>query len=331
LKLLFIKFDYRKKIILKITKEVKIGSLVISALALVIFGYNFLQGKNILTKNKVFYALYNNVEGLDTSSNVTINGLVVGSILDIDFTNESGQLRVTFSVENDFEFGENSVAKIYSTGIIGGKNLAILPEKKPKTMAKNKQILSSVIEPSLLGGFSEKLDPLQKKLSIVLDETTIMISSINKVLNEENTGNISKSLKTLTNTLSSLNTTSESVKKLIANNENSLSLTIDNFKVSSENINKFSKEISKIEVSKLSNDLEKIINDFSLIAKKLDSNTGTAGKLINDPTVYDNLDRATRQLDLLLQDVKLNPKRYVHFSVFGKKGNEYEKPKDSLK
>ena len=331
MKVLFIKFDYRKKTILKITKEVKTGLLVLSALALLIFGYNFLKGKNLLSNNKVFYALYDNVEGLDTSSKVTINGLAVGKVLDIDFTDGTGKLKVTFNVENDFKFGENSVAKIYSSGIIGGKNLAIIPEKNPTVMAVNKQVLSSVIEPGLLGAFSNKLDPIQKKISVVLDEATVMATSINRVLNKENTANISKSLKTLTSTLETLNTTTGSVKRLVAANEKSLSLTIDNFKNSSENINKFSKEVSEMEISKLSTDLDKLMKDFSSIASKLDSNSGTVGKLVNDPTVYNNLDRATKQLEQLLQDVKLNPKRYVHFSIFGKKGTEYEKVKDALK
>ena len=318
-------------IILNITKEAKTALLVISAIVLLIFGYNFLKGKNLLSNDKVFYALYENVEGLNSSSKVTINGFVVGHIIDISFANKEGKLKVTFQIENDFQFGKKSVAKIYSTGFIGGKNIAIIPEENPTAFAEGNETLASFVEIDVVSEFSDKLDPIQNKLNVVLDKTAVMITSLNRVLNEENTNNISESLKSLSSTLNNFKKTTASLNTLIADNKSSLSLTIDNFKKSSDNINKFSQEISNAEVSKLIADLNTIVGDFSKVASKLNTTSGTAGKLINDPRVYDNLDRATRQLDLLLQDVKLNPKRYVHFSVFGKKGKEYNKPKDSLK
>lgn len=316
---------------MRITKEAKTAVLVISAIILLIFGYNFLNGKNLLNNDKVFYALYNNVEGLNSSSKITINGFVVGHIVDIGFANKSGKLKVTFNVQDDFKFGKNSVAKIYSTGFIGGNNIAIIPEENPKAYAEGNETLASFIEADMISEFSDRLDPIQNKLNIVLDKTALMITSLNKVLNEDNTKNISESLKSLSVTLNNLKTTTNSVNGLIASKEASLSAIIDNFEKSSNNINKFSNEVAAIEVTKLTSDLNKTVSEFSKIADKLNTNSGTAGKLINDPKVYDNLDRATRQLDLLLQDVKLHPKRYVHFSVFGKKGKEYNQPKDSLK
>lgn len=316
---------------MRITKEAKTAVLVISAIILLIFGYNFLNGKNLLNNDKVFYALYNNVEGLNSSSKITINGFVVGHIVDIGFADKSGKLKVTFNVQDDFKFGKNSVAKIYSTGFIGGNNIAIIPEENPKAYAEGNETLASFIEADMISEFSDRLDPIQNKLNIVLDKTALMITSLNKVLNEDNTKNISESLKSLSVTLNNLKTTTNSVNGLIASKEASLSAIIDNFEKSSNNINKFSNEVAAIEVTKLASDLNKTVSEFSKIANKLNTNSGTAGKLINDPKVYDNLDRATRQLDLLLQDVKLHPKRYVHFSVFGKKGKEYNQPKDSLK
>lgn len=316
---------------MKITKEAKTALLVISAIVLLIFGYNFLKGKNLLSNDKVFYALYSNVEGLNSSSKITINGLVVGHITDISFADKSGKLKVTFNVQDDFKFGKGSVAKIYSTGFIGGNNIAIIPEENPKAYAEGNETLASFVEADMISEFSNKLDPIQNKLSIVLDKTALMVTSLNKVLNQENTNNISESLKSLSVTLKNLKATTTSVNKLMASKEANLNSIINNFEQSSTNINKFSKEVSEIQVGQLVAQLNKTVGDFSKIADKLNTSSGTAGKLINDPKVYDNLDRATRQLDLLLQDVKLNPKRYVHFSVFGKKGKEYNQPKDSLK
>ncbi len=316
---------------MKITREIKTAILVIFAIILLIFGYNFLKGENLFGDDKVFYATYNNVEGLTVSSKVTVNGFVVGKIKDIDFADAGGDLKVTFNVEGDFEFGKNSVVKIYSASFIGGKNLAIIPEVNPKQMAKSGDEITSKIEPGLIGEVVSKLDPIQAKLETVLEEASTSLSSINALLNKENTANISKAIKSLTNTLSTLEYTAKNVDALLGKNQNNIDSTILNFKQSSENINKMSNEIAEVKIAEMMSSLDKTITNFSDIAAKVNSNKGTAGKLINDATIYNNLDRATRQLDLLLQDMKLNPKRYVHFSVFGKKGKEYNKPKDSLK
>lgn len=316
---------------MKLTKEVKTALLVISAIILLIFGYNFLKGKNLFSKEKVFYALYNNVEGLDHSSKVTINGMVVGHIIDINFADKTGKVLVSFNVQNDFEFGKNSIAKIYSTGFIGGKNIAIIPEENPTAIATDKQTLPSFIESDMIGEFTEKLDPIQARLNKVLDKTATMLTSINALLNEKNANNISQSLQNLTVALKNLETTSKSINNLVASKQSSIVNTIDNFEKTSSDLSKLSNQVAAVDVKKLSDNLNETVSNFASIADKLQTNSGTAGKLINDPKVYDNLDRATRQLDLLLQDMKLNPKRYVHFSVFGKKNKEYSKPNDSLK
>ena len=158
-----------------------------------------------------------------------------------------------------------------------------------------------------------------------------MLASLNKVLTEENTKHISSSLKDLSGSLNSLKYTSGSLQSLIAKNEVNLSQTLTNFNDASTNAKLLTDKLAKVPLDKTIGELNETISLFSEISKKLNSNKGTVGKLLNDEGVYDNLEKATRQMDLLLQDMKLNPKRYVHFSVFGKKNKEYEQPKDSLK
>lgn len=305
--------------------------MVLSAIALLIFGYNFLKGNNLLSSSRIFYANYKNVDGLSTASIVTINGLKVGKVLDINFLGDKGELQVEFVVDNDFKFGKNSVAKIYSASFVGGKNLAIIPEQKPKAFAENGQVLKSTVDIGVMDAVTEQLDPIQEKLNGVLKKTDLMIASINDLLAEENVKNISKSIKDLSASLNSLKYVSGSVQSLIAENELNLDKTIANFSEVSTNAKKISEDLAKAQINETFEELNKTVSSFSAIADKLNSKNGTAGKLLNDDKVYDNLDRATRQLDLLLQDMKLNPKRYVHFSVFGKKEKEYEQPKDSLK
>lgn len=316
---------------MSITKEVKAAVMVISAIVLLIFGYNFLKGKNLLSSSRTYYAMYNNAGGLSTSSIVTVNGLQVGKILNIDFADDKGGLKVTFSVDSDFQFGKNSIAKIYSAGFIEGKNLGIVPEPNPTAFAESGQVLKSTVDPEIMDVFTNSLDPIQEKLNSVLQKTDILLASLNKVLTEENTNNISASLKDLSGSLNSLKYTSGSLQSLIAKNEVNLSQTLTNFNDASSNAKLLTDKLAKLPLDESMTELNKTISTFSEISKKLDSNQGTVGKLLNDEGVYDNLEKATRQMDLLLQDMKLNPKRYVHFSVFGKKNKNYEQPKDSLK
>ena len=316
---------------MSITKEVKAAVMVLLAITLLIFGYNFLKGNNLLTNNRTFYALYDNVEGLSTSSLVTINGLQVGKILKIDFADDSGKLKVTFNVNSDFKFGKNSIAKIYSAGFISGKSLGIVPEVNAVALAESGQVLKSKVDDGMMDMVVSSLDPIQHKLNAVLQKTDVMLTSLNLLMNEENSKNISASLKDLSSSLKSLKYTSGSLQSLLAENEVNLSQTMTNFKDASVNAKTLTAKLSNAPIDKTMATLNETVNTFSSISKKLNSSQGTAGKMLNDENVYNNLEKATRQLDLLLQDMKLHPKRYVHFSVFGKKDKGYNQPKDSLK
>ncbi|WP_010520955.1 MlaD family protein [Aquimarina agarivorans] len=315
---------------MKITREVKASILVLSAIALLIFGYSFLKGKNLLKTDRVFYAMYDNVEGLTTSSPVTINGFKVGKVLKIEFADAKGKLTVTFSVTNDFKFGKNSTAKIYSMGFVEGNGLAIVPEKNPKIFAKSNDFLKSHIELGMIDAITDQLSPLQNKIETVLTKTDVLIASLNKILSEENAIVLGKSLKDLSSSLNSLKYTTGTAQSLISENQLKLSQTISNFNEASVGIKTLSTKLSNAPVDDLIRKLDASVATFSGIAANLKAGKGSAGKFLNDNEVYDNLDRATKQLDMLLQDMKLNPKRYVHFSVFGKRNKDYKKPKDSL-
>ncbi len=317
---------------MKITKEVKAAVMVLSAIALLIFGYNFLKGNNLLSNSKTLYAFYDNVGGLSTASTVNINGLQVGKVLKIDFLNDnSGKLKVTFSLDADLGVGKGSLAQIYSDGFLGGKSINIILEKNPSTFIENGDTLKSEVGSGITEMVTSKLDPIQTKLVAVLEQSEKMLSSVNKILNEENTQTISNSVSDLGASINSLKRTSNSIEKLLANNQVQFNATITNFSKASENAKVMSDQLAEIEIDKTVQELNKAVTTFGSIAKKLETNEGTAGKILNDPVLYDNLKNASRQLDMLLQDMKLNPKRYVHFSVFGKKDKPYEQPKDSLK
>lgn len=314
---------------MKYTKEVKTALLAIVAILLFIFGYSFLRGKNWFDSSRTFYAIYNDVEGLTPSSPVTINGLRVGSVTGISFLDTSGKLVVSFTVENDFPFSEESVAQIYGGGLIGGKSLAIIPEYEPGNLAKSGDTLPSAIEEGLLELVNERLTPLQEKVERVIVGTDSLINSINEVMNQETREDLKNSISNLNSAIASLRNSATSVEGIISENGPRLNRTFTNLDEMSTNLNNFSDTLSEFDIRKVTEDLETAVANFEEVTQKLSSGEGTAGKLLNDPTVYNNLERATRQLDELIQDVKLNPKRYVHFSIFGKNPGPYLPPGDT--
>ncbi|WP_339845237.1 MlaD family protein [uncultured Dokdonia sp.] len=312
------------------SKEIKTAILVIAALLLVIFGYNYLKGNNLLDKSKILYAKYDNVEGLAPSSQVTINGLPVGRVMSIDFADSSGKLVVKFVVEKDFEFSNNSLARVYGGGLIGGKSLAIVPYYEKGRNAKSGDTLPGEMGEGIMELVNERLTPLQNQVEKVIGDTDSLLVNVNSVLDRDTRANLRDAIANFTAASREMKGISKSVNGLLASNQDKLDRTITNLDKMSGNFATLSDSLSKIQMGTMVADLEKTIADFQELSNKLNSPEGTVGKLLNDDQLYLNLDRTANQMGDLLQDMKLNPKRYVHFSLFGKKPGEYTPPKDSL-
>lgn len=316
---------------MKYTKEVKTALLALVAILLFIFGYSFLEGKNWFDSSRTFYAVYNDVEGLTPSSPVTINGLKVGSVTGIGFLDDSGKLIVSFTVDTELPFSENSIAQIYGGGLIGGKSVAIIPKYERDNLAVSGDTLPSEIEEGLLELVNERLTPLQEKVEKAIESTDSLINSFNEVMNPRTRENLKKSFEDLSLTVASFKSSARTVDNILKTNSIKIDTALTNFAEVSQDLTVFSEKVSEVDLLRMSNDLEETIANLERVSEKLNSGEGTAALLINDPSVYNNLERATNQLDELIQDVKLNPKRYVHFSIFGKNPGPYSEPNDSLK
>ncbi|MGY3793208.1 MlaD family protein [uncultured Aquimarina sp.] len=315
---------------MKFTREVKTGILALSAIALLIFGYSFLKGKNLLESDRTFYAVYDNVEGLIPSSPVTINGLVVGKVVSINFADTKGNLIVEFNVSSDFSFSRNSEAMVYGGDLIGGKSLAINPIYEVGKEAKDRDTLPGRVKAGLLELVNEQLTPLQLKLESAIKDADTLLTSVNGILSVDNKNNLNSIFKDLSITVRNFKGASGSLNNILSGNEDKLNTTLSNLDKMSTNLNQFSDSLSKVNIGKLVNDLDAVLANFDKISKDLEVGKGTAGKLLKDDQLYNNLDRASKELELLLQDLRLNPTRYVNISVFGKKNKPYVKPADSI-
>ncbi|MGB3591989.1 MAG: MlaD family protein [Nonlabens sp.] len=312
---------------MKISKEIKVGLLGIAAILLFIFGYNFLKGKNILQKDRSFYAVYENVEGLTKSAPVTINGLRVGNIDDIDFFDSSGRLLVKFHVDETFKFSSESTAAVYSTSLIGGKALAIVPNyQSTAAHAVPGDTLKSKINDGLQGKVMEEFLPLKDKIEHLVVSADTTLTKINNTLSPETQLGITNSIKGLNEALSEIAQISRRSNLLISKNEDRLNRTIENLDITTGNFAKISDTLAQVEIAGTIKELEQVIGKVNVMLDGVTSGEGSLGKLMTDDALYVNLEKAARQAEMLMQDLKLNPKRYIHFSVFGKKPGEYEKP-----
>lgn len=315
---------------MKLTREVKTAVLALSAIILFIFGYSFLKGKNLLSSDRTFYAVYDDVGGLSSSSAIYINGFQVGNVSDISFLDNSGKLLVTMTLTNDFTFSKNSFAKITSDGFIGGKIMRI-ELRQGQSAAASGDTLVGKVDAGLIANVGKKLAPLQSKVSSAIVQIDSLMLNLNKILDKETRSNLKSTIASLESTMNSFEKASGTLENVLANNEAKLNRTLTNLDALSGNFKQFSDSLTAMNITALTSNLERVVANFEDISTSLKNGEGTLGKMLEDDAVYANLKHATRQLAELLQDVKLNPGRYVHLSVFGKKADDYEKPEDPLK
>jgi phospholipid/cholesterol/gamma-HCH transport system substrate-binding protein len=314
---------------LKLSREVKTGIFAVVSILLFIFGYNFLKGSNLFSDSRTFHVTYTNVEGLTSSAPVTINGLIVGKIQGIKFVDEKGDILVTFSVDSDFKFSKNSIARIYSSSLIGGKSIAIIPDYSSKNYAESNDYLKGEIELGMLESVTGGLKPLEEKVMKALSGMDTLLTNLNSILDDTAKENLKGAIANLNQTMYSFKGASANLNSILATNKDKLNATFSNLEVTSENFALFSDSLAKIKTGKMINELEGVLSGFNSIVTKIEAGEGSIGKLLKDDQLYNNLEGASKELELLLEDMKQNPKRYVHFSLFGKKPSKYQETPDT--
>ncbi|MBL4938992.1 MAG: MCE family protein [Lutibacter sp.] len=312
------------------TREVKTGIVAVSVIALFIWGFNFMKGLNLFdSPASIYLTEYNNVQGLNKASVVTINGVEVGKVVEISFNKQPekrGQIIVEFSVETDFEFSKKSIAKIYSASLMGGKSLAIIPSYEGE-MAKSGDFLQGEIESDIFSSVTEKLNPLQAKVENVIVSADSLMVGLNDLIDAKSRKHFKSSIAKLDATISNFKNISESVNKLIKSNEEKLENTISNAELMTSNLAKLSDTLVSANLGLTIKNFETTISNLNKILASVEAGDGTIGKLLKDDEMYNNLSNASKEMEELLKEMKLHPKRFVHFSLFGKKDKGY-KPND---
>lgn len=304
---------------MKNKNEIKTGILVVIGIGLFIFGFSYLKSNDIFLGDRTFYAVYDDVEGVVNGTPVTVNGFPVGSIQDISFL-KNNNLLVKFRVENDLTFSINSIAQIYETGLIGGKALSIIPANDNSRIAVSRDTLESSVAPGLTELVNEKLTPLQENIESMIVSANEVLSRVSLIFDDSTRTNLKTIVSDFTETIRDLKETSAVLKS----NKLNIDKIIDNALDISTDLSEISKTINQSELDLIISNFKIFSNDLALILEKINDSNGTFSKLIENDTLFQNLNNASKSIDLLLEDIRLNPKRYIHFSIFGKKDKVYQ-------
>jgi phospholipid/cholesterol/gamma-HCH transport system substrate-binding protein len=311
---------------MKISHEVKVGAVVLLTIVVFIWVYNFLKGKDIFKSTAYYYSVFDQIGGLSESSPVEINGYRVGVVQAIDLLNEtSGKLLVTFSVSKDFRLPVNSVAEIVPVSIIAGMKVQFLLGGGPGFYEYNDTIPGK-LSASILTTIESEFGPIKQRISNLLDVIDSVIVSVDDVMNPEFRANLNE-------TAANLSSTTGTIDDILGAEEKELKAALDNIskfsRMLSDNSPKLDNTISNLEsvtdtlaaadlYGSVMN-LKESLGETSLLLENLNQGKGSAGQILTDDSLYYNLSSSLESLNALLQDLKENPKRYVHFSVFGKK------------
>ncbi|OIQ23776.1 MlaD family protein [Lacinutrix sp. MedPE-SW] len=308
------------------SREVKTAILVIAGIALFIFGFNYLKGENLLEADNSFYTTFE-YNGLTSSSPVTIKGNNVGRISEIKYDFETGKTRVAFQVDEKLKFSKDSKIRLYELGLMGGNGIAIIPGDS-KELAKSGDYIESEVEVGLISSLTSNFSGLSNELDGTLKAADSLLLSLNDLVQDDSEKGLRNALSELNNTLRSFQTLSKSFNGVIASNEKNLNEVLTNFNTVSQDLAILSNNLKDVNIDQTVKNLDNTLASVDGLIADLNKGEGSMGKLLKDDKLYNNLEVASYQLKELLQDFKLNPKRYVNISVFGKKSKPYVEPED---
>ncbi len=316
---------------MKLSREIKTAILVIASILLFIWGYSYLKGRDLFINYKTLYVEYANVEGLNVAAPVTINGLVVGKVSKITIDNSTARIKVEMQIKSDFPIKKSSIAEIYATTLIAGKQIAIIPSKTGVDAVDGDSLVSSS-KLGLTDELAKQIEPLKDKITKLLDNANVMLTNVNQILDAKSKENIRNSLANLNETLSQFKDASKEINSILGENKTKINIAMNNIDKASGNFSKLSDSLAKININKTVNNLEKTLANVNSVLGDVQAGKGTMGKLMKDDALYTNFKQTSKELELLLQDLRLHPTRYVNVSLFGKKNKPYVAPvTDSIK
>jgi len=310
---------------MKISNETKVGILTISALTILILGFNFLKGKDLFKKSRKIYAVFTNLGGLSKSNEVKVNGYVIGNVYGLNKKDKNlNEIIATINLTEDVNIPRDSKA-IITSPLVGSWYINI-EKGMDSVFLKPGDTLGSRLDVGILDDVKAQLTPTLTKVRGSLDTLNIVLENVNKVLSSENRNKISQTLATLNQAASNLNGLLDNQTGALAKTLNNAQEISESLKKNTEDINatignakKASEKLAALEIQPAIDEFKATIGQTKALLKKIESKDGTLGALINDKTLYNNLNKAILSMEITLDDLRTHPKRYVNLSIFGRK------------
>lgn len=307
---------------MNIRKEVKIGIFVTLVIAITIWGINFLKGKNIFTVSRQYYAVFNNIGGLQISSDVSANGYTIGRVSDIQFVHgQISKIIVEVSIDRQFTIPSNSVVEIFSTDFMGSKavNMILGSSNIP---AKENDTLQGKFDGDISVLVTKKLLPIKEKAERLIESVDSVMAVIKNTFTPETQENIRKGVASLEQIIVTQRTRVSLIMENLEDISTNLKNSNEEVTNTLQNFSNLSDSLAQSNIKTAIQNANNVIYETNLLMQKLNQNQGSVGKLINEDSIYVSLEKTIKDLDLLLIDLKANPKKYVHFSLFGKSGKK---------
>lgn len=316
---------------MKFSKELKAGLIALLAVVGFVVLFQFMKGRSLFTTDNIFYAKYDNVEGLTQSSPVSINGLKVGQVDKIEpVTTKDGKIHfiVKITVDDNFEFSKNSSLEIFEPGLMSGKEMRVNLAYGGAT-AKDGDTLKGAFKLGMMNSLSSQVGPVKDQLQVVLHRVDSLMSNANQIVNAQNREEIKALLNNLNKTVGALQNTAGSVNSLVNNNDPKLQRVLDDASVTMRTgkvtLDKYGNLAESIDTKQLNQtiaNLDATVAKLNNVVSGIDRGEGSLGKIMKDDQLYNNLNAASTNLNALIEDLKANPKKYVNFSVFGKNNKD---------
>ena len=307
-----------------ISNEAKVGILGAITVTILILGFNFLKGNKLFTQSMILNARYANIQGLTESNPVVINGLEVGRVKAITTSRDMKDILVQLSIYSDVDIPKNSVAVINPNPLTVTKVEIQLGNSNE--YLKNNDAIATLPSGEYLSDVFNKVDPVVASVNNAIKQLDSLMGTIKNVIDEKNKNNITAVIEHINGITISLQAMLDKDKGPLATTLRNTSEFTGNLNKNNEKINgivanleKTTAKLEQMDLPSTLSNLNQTITQLKTTIEKVNSNEGTAGKLINDPTLYKNLSATSNKINLLLDDIRLHPKRYINISVFGKK------------
>lgn len=296
------------------TKSILIAVSFIIAMLLFVWGFNFLKGKSLLKNQFNFYAVYDNSKGLLPGDLVTINGMQVGTVSALDFhPSQDGSIVVEFTIGKELNIPDNSVVEL-SSSMMGAVSLNIRLGDS-KTFAQNNDTLNSNIEQSTMSLITETLTPLKDNLDDLVVSLNDLTTNLNDILNSEFKKNINDGANSFASSMDNIETISTDLQQLVDSEDGKLTMVVNNLETITDNFTTVSDSLMKIDYNQLVGSLENCVNEFNTLLSGINNGEGSAGLLVKNDSLYNNVNETVATLQYILEEIKKNPKK-IKLSVF---------------